>query len=369
MKILHIIPSFGFGGMERIICTIINSTAYEYDHELLSMDGDKSAVQWIKEREVTCVEFYKPNTRKAFFQALYRAIKKRNPHLLMTYNWGSTDAIWLGKMAGIKKHIHSEHGFNVEEATSLSWKRALVRFLVYRMTSKTVVVSNELLGILKQTFHLQDNRIAFIPNGINTTYYTQNLCDRERVRGELCFKSTDFVVGFSGRLDPIKNFDLMVKIFASCLKHDPDFKFLIIGDGPEKAHIKTLCKNAGIQRHVLLVGRKDNVLPYLRSLDAFLLTSHREQMPMTILEAMSVGIPVVASTVGEIPRIIDHGIDGFLASPHAEPETYAAILVSIKNEARHKGVGVRAREKIVSQFQEDLMISRYKNVLEHVIYS
>jgi glycosyltransferase involved in cell wall biosynthesis len=368
MKILHAVPSFGLGGMEKVICSIINSTADKYDHELLSIDNSKEAVKWTKTQNVRLIDFHKFDIRHVFFKSLYKIIKARKPHVLMTYNWGSTDAIWLGRLAGVTKIIHNEHGFNIDEAIALSAKRSLVRFFVYRMASKTIVVSNELLNIIKNKFYLNHRKLVFIPNGIDTDYYIQNFSERERVRVALGFKNTDFVIGFSGRLDPVKNFDLMVKVFLHCLRNDSHFKLLFIGDGPEKEHIENLCKGVNIQKHVLLAGKKDEVLPYLRALDAFLLTSHREQMPMTILEAMSVGIPVVASKVGEIPHMIDDGMDGFLVSPNMAPETWSRILISIKNNDSYKNVGILAREKIMGKFQEETMVSCYKNVLESVIH-
>src|SRR3989442_6580101 len=368
MKILHAVPSFGLGGMEKVLCSIINSTADKYDHELFAIDNNKEAIKWTKPQNVRFIDFHKSDIRRIFFKSLYKIIKTSKPHVLMTYNWGSTDAIWLGRIAGVTKIIHNEHGFNIDEAIALSAKRSLVRFFVYRMASKTVVVSNELLSIMQNKFYLNHRKLAFIPNGINKDYYIKNFSERERVRAVLGFKNTDFVVGFSGRLDPVKNFDLMVKVFLHCLRNDPHFKLLIIGDGPEKERIENLCKGVNIQKHVLLAGKKDEVLPYLRALDAFLLTSHTEQMPMTILEAMSVGIPVVASKVGEIPHMIDDGMDGFLVSPNMAPETWSRILISIKNDESYKNIGILARKKIMDKFQEETMVSCYKNVLESIIH-
>ena len=91
-------------------------------------------------------------------------------------------------------------------------------------------------------------------------------------------------------------------------------------------------------------------------------------MPMTILEAMSVGIPVVASKVGEIPHMIDDGMDGFVVSPNMAPETWSRILISLKNDDSYKNTGILARKKIMDKFQEETMVSCYKNVLESVIH-
>ena len=183
MKILHIVPSFGLGGMEKIICSIVNFTIDEYDHELLPINNNKEAIRWTKSHNMVLIDFHKSNIRHIFFKSLYRAINERKPHVLMTYNWGATDAIWLGRLCGITKIIHNEHGFNIDEATSLSWKRALVRFLVYRMASKIVVVSTELCSMMRNKFCLTNRKIAFIPNGINTSYYIQDFAERESTSG------------------------------------------------------------------------------------------------------------------------------------------------------------------------------------------
>jgi len=349
--------------MEKTICSIINATAEQYDHELLSINNHREAAKWIKVQNFKLIDFYKSDIRYVFFKSLYTIIKARKPHILMTYNWGSTDAIWLGRLAGITKIIHNEHGFNVDEAIVLSPKRSLVRFFVYRMASKIVVVSSGLLSTMQNKFHLSHRKLVLIANGINTDFYTQNFSERERVRAVLGFENKDFVVGFSGRLDPVKNFSLMIEIFLQCLRNDSHFKLLIIGDGPEKERIENLCKNANIQQHVLLVGKQAEVLPYLRTLDAFLLTSHSEQMPLTILEAMSVGIPVVASKIGEIPHMIDDGVDGFLVHSYMAPEIWSRILISIKHDDNYKCIGIGARKKIRDKFREETMVNCYKTVL------
>src|SRR5262245_15372040 len=108
MRILHVVPSFGLGGMERIICTIVNNTFDCYEHEVLALDNCTEASNWIKNRGVRFVDFEKSNKRGEFFRNLYAVLQKTKPEILMTYNWGASDAIWLGRIAGIRRIIHNE---------------------------------------------------------------------------------------------------------------------------------------------------------------------------------------------------------------------------------------------------------------------
>src|SRR5919205_355324 len=122
MKILHIIPSFGLGGMEKVICSIINHTFRQYQHSTISLDGDNRAFQWTRTNTIQQIEFHKSENLLPFASQLYEKIKNVSPDLLMTYNWGGTDAIWIGRLAGVKRIIHNEHGFNIEEAHKTVWK-------------------------------------------------------------------------------------------------------------------------------------------------------------------------------------------------------------------------------------------------------
>ena len=144
MKILHIIPSFGLGGMEKVICSIINHTFHQYQHDILSLDGDNRALRWIKTNNIREIKFCKDKNFIRFLTKLYKELKKSSPDLLMTYNWGGTDAIWMGRIAGIKNIIHHEHGFSIEEAQTTLPQRDIARFVLYRMASHLVTVSSKL---------------------------------------------------------------------------------------------------------------------------------------------------------------------------------------------------------------------------------
>jgi glycosyltransferase involved in cell wall biosynthesis len=364
MKILHVVPSFEFGGMEKIVCTLINNTADCYAHEILSFDQHVSARKWIKDKKLPFIGFERPKGRNQFFQALHRVLQKTRPDLLMTYNWGATDAIWLGRVARIGRIIHSEHGFNADEGKGTHRKRDAIRFLVYRLASRLIVVSRELQILLQQKYFLRTNQVIRIPNGIDTSYYSPDLVERHRIREMLGLKEDSIVIGFSGRLDPIKNLDLLLKVFATCVREHPHLRLLLVGDGPEKGHLEALCQERNIRSYVVFAGQQENVLPYLRAMDMFLLTSFREQMPLTVLEAMAVKVPIVSTRVGEIPHVIDDGVNGFIHEMDAPIETFVQSLFVLLSPTRRVSMGEAARQKVVEGFQEQGMVQQYKTLIQ-----
>jgi sugar transferase (PEP-CTERM/EpsH1 system associated) len=364
MRILHVIPSFGLGGMEKIICTLVNNTCDYYDHEVLALDKYTRANNWIKEKTVRFVDFEKQGERRQFFWDLSCVLRRVKPDLLMTYNWGATDAIWLGRLAGVRRIVHNEHGFNVDEGNTTNWKRDAVRCLVYRLASKVIVVSRELETLLQGKYLLKASQVTRIPNGIDASYYSPDPTDRNIRRSELGFAETDVVIGFSGRLDPVKNLDRLLDIFFAGFRAQSRLRLLIVGDGPDRKRLERMCRENDIYRHVVFTGEQEDVLPYLRAMDMFLLTSLREQMPMTVLEAMGVGIPVIATNVGEIPNIVDHGVNGFVLEMDSPIEQFVEVLLGLLCPVRRKDIGDAARQKIVRQFTDQVMVQQYKSVIQ-----
>jgi glycosyltransferase involved in cell wall biosynthesis len=96
------------------------------------------------------------------------------------------------------------------------------------------------------------------------------------MRSELHFDEKDFVIVFSGRLDPVKNFELLLDVFEYCHKADNTVKLLIVGDGPERQKIEQICRQKNIHAGLVLVGQRSEVLPYLRTADVFLLRGYPE---------------------------------------------------------------------------------------------
>jgi glycosyltransferase involved in cell wall biosynthesis len=282
----------------------------------------------------------------------------------MTYNWGASDAIWLGRAAGIRRVIHSEHGFNVDEARTTHRKRDAVRFLVYRLASRVIVVSTELQTLLQRRYLLKAGDITHIPNGIDSAYYSPDREERQRMRKMLGFADRDIVVGFTGRLDPVKNLNLLLEIFAHCVQECSHLRLLLVGDGPQRQQLETFCQKKELQNQVVFAGQREDVLSYLRAMDLFLLTSLREQMPMTVLEAMAVGIPVVATKVGEIPHIIDNGIDGYVLDMDAPVEAFVQSLFALLSGNLRRKMGESARQKIIGHFQEQAMVRQYRLTIQ-----
>ena len=352
--------------MEKVLCSVINALPSRCHQGMLSLTGELDAMKWVHRDSIQCLSFNRPQGNANYIRALYHLLKKWSPDVLMTYNWGATDAIWLGRLCGIPHIIHSEHGFNVEEAASTQWKRNVIRWLVYRCASRLVVVSRDLDMMMKDQFHIHPERIRFIANGIDTDFYSPNVFEREKIRDELGIQPDDVAIGYAGRLDPVKNFPFLLDVFEISLRTCRKFKLILIGDGPDRSMIEQVCRDYGIKDYVRFVGKQENVLPYLRALDVYGLTSLREQMPMSMLEAMAVGIPVLASAVGEIPSILQGQAAGFYHELDEGPQVFAQSLLKFRDLDLRNRMGSAARNLVVHHYRQKTMIQKYFELLEDV---
>jgi glycosyltransferase involved in cell wall biosynthesis len=345
--------------MEKIICAVVDGLGEGYQHEILALDNQTAAAKWITGAHVRCLSFMRPPGRMKFFHALYRQLVDRKPALLMTYNWGATDAIWLGRLAGIRAIAHSEHGFNADEARSTNRKRNIIRAVVYRLASRIIVVSHSLRSWMKTQFGLMEPRVVMIPNGIDTARFTPDPSQGMAIRRTLGWQDADFVIGYAGRLDAVKDFPLMLEAFAAFLKLKARARLLIVGDGPERGMIDAICRAKGLTSMVCLVGEQSDIVPYLRSMDVFLNTSVREQMPISLLEAMAVGLPVVAAAVGDIPTMVEHGAEGYVVNRNGGPAAFSQALLLLVDQSQREKTGLAARRKAL-QYSDREMVSRYR---------
>ena len=150
-----------------------------------------------------------------------------------------------------------------------------------------------------------------VPNGIDTAAFaTKGGC--ESLRRDLGIPHGVPVIGTVGRLNEVKSQDLLIRSFAQISNHDPKPHLLLVGDGPERHRLQQLAEDLGISERVHFAGYQSRPEQFLHVMDIFALTSRLEGMPLVILEAWAAGLPVVASRVGGVPKMLAQGQTGLL---------------------------------------------------------
>jgi len=162
---------------------------------------------------------------------------------------------------------------------------------------------------------------------------------------------------------PVKNIPTVLHVFAEVRKR-VRAKLVMVGDGPEKAGAEQLARELGVQRDVLFLGNQDCMEELLPMADVFLLPSASESFGLVALEAMSAEVPVVASEIGGLPEVIEHGRTGFLHPPGDVPGFVESALRLLGNERLRRSMGRRARSVARERFSAEEMVDRYVAVYD-----
>jgi glycosyltransferase involved in cell wall biosynthesis len=149
-------------------------------------------------------------------------------------------------------------------------------------------------------------------------------------------------------------------------KERPETHFVIVGDGPERAQIDAWIDELSLRGHVHLLGTRSDTERILAGWDAFALTSHNEANPVSILEALASGVPVVATRVGSVPETVVPGETGFLATPGDEREVSSHLLALLDDPALAKRLGQSGRERVVARWSLDSMVEGYMELIERI---
>ena len=166
------------------------------------------------------------------------------------------------------------------------------------------------------------------------------------------------VVGSVGRLDPVKGHDTLIKALA-CL---PRMRVVILGSGPQKPELRRLVREVGVADRVRLYGWCDRVDDWLGRFDLFCHPSRYEGLGLALIEAMRAGLPIVATSVGGVPELLDGGHCGLLVPPDDPPALAAALADLAADPVRRDSLGGRARERVCAEFSVDRMAAAYERL-------
>jgi glycosyltransferase involved in cell wall biosynthesis len=231
------------------------------------------------------------------------------------------------------------------------------------ITDSFIAVADSHGRFLAKNLKISESRVAVISNGVDTTRFAP-YPDVAEVRSELSVGETAPVVGIVAALRPEKNHELFLEMARQVVNELPTARFLVIGDGPCRDAIQRRVTELRITDHVLMLGSRDDIPRLLAAIDVFALTSHIEANPVSILEAMSVGKPVVATNVGSIHEAVAEGQTGFLVPPGNAEQFAERVLHLLREPLVCGSMGAAAREVVVRGWSIEAMVHGYERLIE-----
>ena len=294
-------------------------------------------------------------------RSLRRLLEEFRPHIIHTHRYKeSILAHW--SINGLKKPglIATQHGMPENYKRISSLKHLLVLkynfYVLKRHFERVVAVSNDIGNYFLRDLGFWGKKVLVIHNGIKIPDHAIR-----RNSGHA------FVIGSCGRLFPVKDYPLMIKVAKECTSDKNNIRFELAGDGPEMRKLRVLVERFGLNGRFTFRGHLDNMEEFYRGLDLFINTSIHEGIPMSVLEAMSYGLPIVAPRVGGLREIIDHGVDGFLIESRYAKAFAEKCLLLAKDERLWQKMSKAARQKVINHFSVNHMAEEYYNLYLEVL--
>ncbi len=256
------------------------------------------------------------------------------------------------------KVIFTEHGRFYPD--SYKWKRMILNPILSLFTHHITAISKATAEALIKYENFPRKKVKVIYNGINVD--TESFKDDGSLRKELNIPDGTKVLGTISRLDPIKNQPMMIEAFAEVLKTHPNTILLIVGDGPERNKLETLCKTLNIEDKVIFTGFKVNPQRYFTIIDIFLLSSLSEGTSMTLLEAMAFKKPAVVTDVGGNPEIVVDGVTGLVTGNKKITEFEKSILYLLEHSENCLTFGIEGQIRYNKEFTSKQMSTCYSEL-------
>lgn len=247
---------------------------------------------------------------------------------------------------------------------STGWPDGIGRLnrLLTPITDAFVAVAPSHGRFLIEAEHLPARKVVVVPNGVDTHRFRPEP-DVAGVREKLGVDRAAPVVAIVAALRPEKNHELCLDAARRMTKRLPEARFLVIGDGPRRAALEALAAEYGIARQVAFLGSRTDVPRLLAAADVFALTSHNEANPVSILEAMSVGLPVVATNVGSVAEAVCEGETGYLVPPGNADALAERLVELLEDPQRRAAMGIAGRERVARRWSVDVMVAGYEELI------
>jgi glycosyltransferase involved in cell wall biosynthesis len=295
MKVLHLITGLGVGGAELQLRSILQYTRHDAEvvtlynpgpvAEMIRADGGRvRSLGMTSNTQITALN----ELRRMIARGSYDVV---HTHLYRSQIYGRP-AAWL---AGVPVIVSTEHSIgetHLERRKMTAGVRALY-LATERMSDMTVAVSETVRERLI-TWGVPGRKVAVIPNGVDLTRVEFDLTARGKVRAEFGLAPSDYVIGVLGRLDPTKQFDLVIEAAAPLLGDGR--RLLIVGKGDEREHLEEVARSCGVADRVIFAGERHDVAAMLSAMDLFVASSKQETFGLSVLEALANGAPVLYTT-------------------------------------------------------------------------
>jgi glycosyltransferase involved in cell wall biosynthesis len=360
IHILHLHSTFNLGGKESRAVRLMNAFGDRARHTIVSAMPDQLGARDAIAKGIKYEIAQNPpplSGRPSVKRYEEIAGFMRRFDLVLTYNWGAIDGVMAARVfgKGLPPIVHHEDGFNADEAERLNPVRNMYRRMALPAANALVVPSNVLEKVALKHWRQPPARVHRIANGVATQLYAGKP-DAKLIPQLQKRREGEVFIGCVAGLRPVKDLPMLIRAVAGV---NARFKLVILGEGPERQNIIDAAEAMAIEDQVILPGFLPEPHRYMGLFDIFALSSKSEQAPISVIEAMAAGLPVVSTRVGDIPVMVSPENVPFLAPRHHEVDLRDRIDTLARNPESMHYIGEQNRARARALFDETAMIASY----------
>ncbi len=343
--ILHVIQSLVGGGTERTLVALLCSLdPSRFQHVVVALRSAGALAAGLPDH-VACHCLGSIGRARTLGFALAKIVRDQGAEVVHARNTGTWfDATVASTLSAGAKLVLGFHGLETDQGftTRQRWRARLGLLTGARFTCVSDVGKRQLHDQTGVPF----DRIDVLRNGVDLRRFRPpEAIERRAARAALRLGPDDFVVGVVGSLTPVKQHWVLMRAVARVAESAGGVRLLIVGDGPQRSSLTDEAATLGIRDRVIFTGPREDVPSLLHCMDVYVCSSASEGMSNALLEAMAVGLPIVATDVGDHAMIVRDGAAGRIVAPGSVDEIAEALAVLMAGpEVRmHRGVSAGAR--------------------------
>lgn len=354
MRVVQIMPEFGLGGAEIMCESLVNElVAKGINVTIISLYRYESSItDRIEKAGVELIYLNKkPGLDFSMITKIYKELRRLNADVIHTHRYVMQYAIPAAILAKVPVRVHTFHSVAQKENTKIARKLNDIFFRFAKVIP--VALSENVKKTVIEEYKNYKGEVPVIINGVDL---------------RKCIEKTDYsfkdeiMILHIGRFTVAKNHSELLLAIKHLHEEFPQVRLKLVGDGELKNEIISTIRKLEVDSFVEVFGTTDNVFPLISEADIFVLPSIYEGMPMTLIEAMGTGIPIVASRVGGIPDMINDGNEGLLCEPVAE-SIEKSLRRFIESASLREQCGRKAKIRSV-EFSASKMCEGYVRLYE-----
>jgi len=366
IKVVQIVPLLSPGGAERVAVHLARGlNRRRYEMLVISFSGRVGCDldHMLEEADIEARYLGKhPGFDYRVYSRLDGVLKEYKPDVIHTHLHVlryALPSMLLMKRAAMVHTVHNLAEREIEPRGRLIQRYALTHGV------KPVAVAEEVAASIERLYGIRSCQV--ISNGIPTDLYANPQTPRKEWRAKEGFKDDDILFVCVARFWPQKNHALLLKSFALGPASDPRAHLVLVGEGDLRAELEEQARKLNVAGKVHFLGLRSDVPDILGAMDAFVLSSDYEGNPLSVMEAMASGLPIVSTAAGGVPNLFEAGKEGFLTPPGDLHGLAKSMNTLLKYQGVRESMGAATARRAKENFDVSNMVRAYEHVYEDLL--